>query len=85
MAPLPPRSPAGQVKLLMVFQNLAPILIGNLPGVFYTSPGGDLIAGLCRISDPSQQNVVFFSGDKSMSKLWEQCSGQMGDLPEINL
>jgi len=47
-----------RVKLLMVFQNLAPILIGNLPGVFYTSPGGDLIAGWCRISDASQQNVV---------------------------
>lgn len=58
MAPLPPRSPAGRVKLLMVFQNLAPILIGNLPGVFYTSPGGDLIAGWCRISDASQPNVV---------------------------
>lgn len=89
MAPLPPRSPAGRVKLLMVFQNLAPILIGNLPGVLYTSPGDDLIAGWCRISDASQPNVVknvfFFSGDKSMSKLWEQCSGQMGDLPEINL
>ena len=58
MAPLPPRSPAGRVKLLMVFQNLAPILIGNLPGVLYTSPGDDLIAGLCRISDASQPNVV---------------------------